>query len=96
MIPRGVPGVEVMREQWEACGVDAVVFGSSALAEEYAHAMGSPPSSAALVAWGRACGMAARKLFGIPPIVMNTPDLSGLVEALTKINGVNADLKSKA
>jgi uroporphyrinogen III methyltransferase/synthase len=95
MIPRGVPGVEVMREQWEACGVDAVVFGSSALAEEYARAMGQPPPSAALVAWGRACGTAVEKLFGVNPTVMKTPDLSGLTETLVHINGVNADLKSK-
>ncbi|MDR1133554.1 MAG: uroporphyrinogen-III C-methyltransferase, partial [Synergistaceae bacterium] len=65
MSPREVPGLEVMREQWEACGVDAVVFGSSALAERYASAMGSPPPSAQLVAWGRACGAAVEKLFGV-------------------------------
>jgi uroporphyrinogen-III synthase len=87
MISREVPGLEVMKEQWEACGVDAVVFGSSALAEEYARAMGSSPASAALVAWGRACGTAVEKLFGVQPIVMNTPDLSGLIEALIQING---------
>jgi uroporphyrinogen III methyltransferase/synthase len=83
MIPREVPGVEVMKEQWDACGVDAVVFGSSALAEEYARVMGSPPPSARLVAWGRACGAAVEKLFGTSPVVMNTPDLSGLIGALT-------------
>jgi uroporphyrinogen III methyltransferase/synthase len=88
MISREPPGVEVMKEQWETCGVDAVVFGSSALAEEYARAMGPPSPLAALVAWGRACGTTVRKLFGVNPTVMKTPDLSGLTEALIKINGV--------
>ncbi|MDR0654338.1 MAG: uroporphyrinogen-III C-methyltransferase [Synergistaceae bacterium] len=82
MNPREVPGIEVMKEQWETCGVDAVVFGSSALAEVYARVIGAPPPSAALVAWGRACGAAVGKLFGVTPVVMNTPDLSGLIEAL--------------
>jgi uroporphyrinogen III methyltransferase/synthase len=83
MKSRDVPGLEVMKEQWGACGVDAVVFGSSALAEEYARVIGAPPASAALVAWGRACGRTVGKLFGVTPVVMNTPDLSGLIEALT-------------
>jgi uroporphyrinogen-III synthase len=87
MKSRDVPGLEVMKEQWKACGVDAVIFGSSAMAEEYARVMGAPPESAALVAWGRACGMTVEKLFGGSPVVMNTPDLSGLIEALISIGG---------
>jgi uroporphyrinogen III methyltransferase/synthase len=93
MSARAVPGLEVMKEQWEACGVDAVVFGSSALAEEYARAMGSPPPSAALVAWGRACAATVEKLFGVSPVVMNTPDLLGLTEALISVDGVDVGLK---
>ncbi|MDR1579179.1 MAG: uroporphyrinogen-III C-methyltransferase [Synergistaceae bacterium] len=85
MKSREVPGLDVMKEQWETCGVDAVVFGSSALAEEYARVMGSPPPSAALVAWGRACAASVEKLFGTVPVVMNTPDLSGLAETLILI-----------
>jgi uroporphyrinogen III methyltransferase/synthase len=85
MVSREVPGLDVMKEQWEACGVDAVVFGSSAMAEEYARAIGSPPPSAVLVAWGRACAASVEKLFATSPVVMKTPDLSGLTEALISI-----------
>jgi uroporphyrinogen-III synthase len=91
-----VPGLDVMKEQWRTCGVDAVVFGSSAPAEEYARVVGAPPPSAALVAWGRACGRTVEKLFGVAPAVMNTPDLSGLIEALISIHANNVDLKLKA
>jgi uroporphyrinogen III methyltransferase/synthase len=88
MVPREVPGLEVMKEQWEMCGVDAVAFGSSALAEEYARAMGAPPNGAAVVAWGRACAATVEKIFGVSPVVMNTPDLSGLTGALISIGDV--------
>jgi uroporphyrinogen III methyltransferase/synthase len=85
MTPREVPGMEVMREQWDACGMDAVVFGSSAMATAYFNAAGNPPKSAALVAWGDECGAAVRKIFGADPLIMKTPDMAGLVSALQKI-----------
>jgi uroporphyrinogen III methyltransferase/synthase len=86
MTPCEVPGMEIMREQWEARGVDAIVFGSSAMAGAYFDAAGHPPKSAALVAWGGECGAAIRKVFGIDPVTMETPDMAGLVSALRKIN----------
>jgi uroporphyrinogen-III synthase len=86
MIPREVPGLEVMREQWDACGVDAVAFGSSAMAREYARVIGTPPDGAAIVAWGRVCGGEAERLFGVNPIVLKTPDVKGLAEALISIS----------
>ena len=85
MTPREVPGMEVMREQWEARGVDAVVFGSSAMARAYFDAVGNPPTSAALVAWGSECGASVRKIFVRAPLIMETPDMTGLVAALQKI-----------
>jgi uroporphyrinogen-III synthase len=86
MTPREVPGMEVMREQWDARGVDAIAFGSSAMARAYFDALGNPPASAALVAWGDECGAAIRKIFGTEPVIMETPDMTGLVSALQKIN----------
>jgi uroporphyrinogen-III synthase len=85
MAPREVPGMEIMREQWEARGVDAIVFGSSAMAGAYFDAAGHPPKSAALVAWGNECGAAIRKIFGRAPMTMETPDMAGLVSALLEI-----------
>ena len=85
MSRRDVPGLEVMREQWEMCGVDAVVFGSSALAEAYASVIGNPPDSAALVAWGDECGASVRRIWGREPEIMPSPDVRGLVSSLKKI-----------
>jgi uroporphyrinogen III methyltransferase/synthase len=85
MTPREVPGMEVMREHWDACGVDAVVFGSSALARAYFEAVGTPPKSAALIAWGNECGTAVGKIFGKDALIMGTPDMAGLISALQRI-----------
>ena len=82
MVPTAVPGIEVMREQWGACGLDAVVFGSSAQAEEYARALGDPPDGAKLIAWGAACADSVRNIFGKEPIGMAAPDMVGLVDSL--------------
>jgi uroporphyrinogen III methyltransferase/synthase len=82
MTPREVPGAEVMREHWDACGVDAVVFGSSAMAEAYFDAFGNPPGSSALIAWGDECGASVRKIFARDCLVMKTPDMTGLISAL--------------
>jgi uroporphyrinogen III methyltransferase/synthase len=85
MTPREVPGMEVTREQWNARGLDAMVFGSSAMARAYFDAAGNPPASAALVAWGNECGAAVREIFGLDPLIMETPDMAGLIAALQKI-----------
>ncbi|MDR1472578.1 MAG: uroporphyrinogen-III C-methyltransferase [Synergistaceae bacterium] len=82
MVPSRVPGLEVMREQWESCGVDAVVFGSSALVEEYARVIGSPPEGSSVIAWGTACADAAEANFGRRAVKMLTPDMDGLIHAL--------------
>jgi uroporphyrinogen-III synthase len=85
MIPRDVPGLEVMREQWESCGVDAVVFGSSAMAAEYSRVVGVPPKSAAIVAWGEECRASVLSIWGRESTVMPSPDISGLISSLKKI-----------
>jgi uroporphyrinogen III methyltransferase/synthase len=85
MTPRDVPGIEVMREQWESCGVDAVVFGSSAMVEAYFAALGNIPETAAIVAWGHECGSSVQRIFGREPEIMPSPDIEGLVLSLKKI-----------
>jgi uroporphyrinogen III methyltransferase/synthase len=85
MRPRRVPGLEVMREQWEDCGVDAVVFGSSAMAEAYGEVMGTPPENASLIAWGRECGAAIRRLWNREPEIMPSPGADGLIASLIKV-----------
>lgn len=85
MVPNAVPGLDVMREQWRMCGLDAVAFGSAALAEAYADALGAPPESAALLAWGKVCAETVEKLFGRPAKRLPTPDLDGLTKALQQL-----------
>jgi uroporphyrinogen-III synthase len=85
MAKRDGPGLEVMREQWDACGVDAVVFGSSAMVEEYSLAIGFPPANAALIAWGSECGASIRRMLGREPVVMPSPNLDCLISSLIKI-----------
>lgn len=82
MVGRPVPGIEVMAEQWRVCGVDAMVFGSAALVEAYAEAMGSPPASAEVIAWGTVCAETAKRCFGREARKLDTPDMAGLVRAL--------------
>jgi uroporphyrinogen III methyltransferase/synthase len=82
MVPARVPGLEVMREQWDSCGVDAVVFGSSALVEEYARVVGAPPEGASVIAWGTICAEAAEEAFGRAAVRMPSPDMRGLVRVL--------------
>jgi uroporphyrinogen III methyltransferase/synthase len=82
MVPREVPGLEVMREQWASCGLDAVVFGSSEMAREYSERLGRPPKGTSLVAWGEKCANSVRNIFGIDAVVMRTPDMDGLIRAL--------------
>jgi uroporphyrinogen III methyltransferase/synthase len=85
MKPRELRGFDVMCEQWESCGLDAVVFGSAALVEEYARVIGSPPDTAETIAWGSACADAILKIFGRKALKMSTPDIHGLIEVLKKI-----------
>jgi uroporphyrinogen-III synthase len=85
MTARDVPGIEVMREQWEMCGLDAIVFGSSAMAGAYASALGEPPEGTALVAWGAECGGTIRRIWGRDAEVMPSPDMDGLVSSLRKL-----------
>jgi len=85
MAAHTVPGIEIMREQWDMCGVDAVIFGSSAMAEAYASALGEPPAGAALVAWGAECGKSVRRLWRREAEIMQSPDINGLISSLRKI-----------
>lgn len=85
MVERDVPGIEIMREQWASCGVDAVVFGSSALVETYSRAIGAPPEGAELIAWGSVCAKTIEEVFGRPARRLCTPDISGLVETLSAV-----------
>jgi uroporphyrinogen III methyltransferase/synthase len=87
MVSGRVPGLEVMREQWELCGVDAVIFGSAALVEEYARVVGEPPAGAAIIAWGAICAGAAEANFGRTVIKMPSPDMRGLVSVLEDVMG---------
>ncbi|MDR1915037.1 MAG: uroporphyrinogen-III C-methyltransferase [Synergistaceae bacterium] len=86
MTPREVPGLEIMREQWMSCGVDAVIFGSSALVEEYERVIGTPPESAAVIAWGTVCADAVRANFRREALKMTTPDMEGLVRVLERVH----------
>ncbi|MDR3322399.1 MAG: uroporphyrinogen-III C-methyltransferase [Synergistaceae bacterium] len=85
MAPRRVPGLDVAREQWESCGLGAVVFGSSALVGEYARTIGPPPDSAELLAWGAACAESVEKYFGRRARRLPSPDLDGLTEVLKNL-----------
>lgn len=82
MSPREVPGLEVAREQWNACGLDAVVFGSAAMAEAYREAIGLPPPGAALIAWGGECAKAVSENFQRSAVRLREPSVAGLVDAL--------------
>ncbi len=84
MSPRAVPGLEVMREQWSQCGVDAVVYGSAAMVEEYKAILGDPPETAALIAWGSVCAKAIEENFGQKAIKLREPSVAGLIEILKK------------
>jgi uroporphyrinogen III methyltransferase/synthase len=91
MTPREVPGLDVMKEQWGACGLDAVVFGSSALVDEYSRVIGSPPDSAHLIAWGSVCAGAVEKNFGRKAERLLSPDVNGLEEVLKSLRPPSRD-----
>jgi uroporphyrinogen III methyltransferase/synthase len=81
MIPRVVPGFELMKEQWESCGLDAVIFGSSEMVRECAERV-EIPRDASLVAWGAECAGTVQRVFGRKPVTMPSPDLAGLIAVL--------------
>ena len=85
MTPERVPGLDVMREQWSECGVDAVVFGSAAFVEEYAKEFGEAPESAELIAWGSVCADAIEKKLHRRAVKLKTPDFESLTETLRGI-----------
>ena len=85
MSPREVPGLEVMREQWSACGLDAVAFGSAAMVEAYGATIGNPPETAALIAWGSVCAQAVEENFGRSAIRLKEPSVTGLIEILSAL-----------
>lgn len=82
MVPVVVPAEELYREHWSESPLDAVVFGSAALAEAWRDRFGPLPEGCRAVAWGTNCGEAVRDLFGLEPSVMETPRLRALVETL--------------
>jgi uroporphyrinogen III methyltransferase/synthase len=87
MAPRQVPGLDVMTEQWESCGLDAVVFGSAAMVEEYARVIGQAPDSTELIAWGSVCADAVQKHLGKNALRLPAPNIDGLIEVLKRLCG---------
>ncbi|MCX7827721.1 MAG: uroporphyrinogen-III C-methyltransferase [Thermanaerothrix sp.] len=81
MTPREMPWMGLVEEHWKAHPPHGVVFGSAAMAEEWAQRFGGLPKGARAVAWGDQCGKACEGLFG-SCVVMKTPDMEGLTEAL--------------
>ena len=84
MVPCKPPGIDAFESMWEDCGLDAVVFGSAALAAAW-EGRAPPPKGAALVAWGETCAAAVERRFGRKPVVMRSSDHRGLVEALDAV-----------
>jgi uroporphyrinogen III methyltransferase/synthase len=84
MIPRDVPGLDIMREQWASCGLDAIIFGSSAMVEEYARAIGDD-FGANLAAWGALCAETVERVFGRKALILPSPDMDGLLSVLTSL-----------
>ncbi|MDR1514250.1 MAG: uroporphyrinogen-III C-methyltransferase [Synergistaceae bacterium] len=87
MIPRQTPGLDIMMEQWEACGLDAVIFGSSSLAEEYARVIGRR-TTAKLIAWGSVCAETVERVFARKPITLPSPDMDGLLSVLKRLKSL--------
>jgi uroporphyrinogen III methyltransferase/synthase len=85
MAPRDVPGLDIMMEQWKACGLDAIVFGSSSLAEEYARVIGRP-TTAKLIAWGPVCAETVERVFARKPVTLPAPNMDGLLSVLKHLH----------
>ena len=79
------PAFDSYVAMWEECGLDAVVFGSAALADAWSELAPPPPPDAYLIAWGRTCAEAVKRRFGREPIVMKSADVEGLTEALKTV-----------
>jgi uroporphyrinogen III methyltransferase/synthase len=84
MMPREVPGLDIMREQWESCGLDAIIFGSSAMAEAYAGAIGRD-FGARLIAWGAPCAETVERVLERKALVLPSPDMDGLLSVLRRL-----------
>ena len=82
MVASPLPGEELYREHWSEAPLDAVLFGSAALAEAWRERFGPLPSGCRAVAWGPHCGLAVRELFGLTPLIMERPDGDSLLETL--------------
>ena len=79
------PAFDSYVAMWEECGLDAVVFGSAALADAWSELAPPPPPDAYLIAWGRTCAEAVNRRFDREPIVMKSADVEGLTEALKTV-----------
>ena len=79
------PGWESYEALWDECGLDALVFGSAALAAAWSQTAPPPRPGTALVAWGETCGRAVERLFGRAPLVMQSADFDGIVAALAEV-----------
>ncbi|MCF7936035.1 MAG: uroporphyrinogen-III C-methyltransferase [Synergistales bacterium] len=79
------PGLASSRQQWTATGLDAVVFGSSALVEAWMDELGPLPGRTGAVGWGPVCADQIEKTFGVDPLTMEEPALEGLIEILTEL-----------
>jgi uroporphyrinogen III methyltransferase/synthase len=90
MVPRELPGLDIAREHWSACGLDAVAFGSSALVEAWAERIGPLPEGTVPVAWGSECARTVERVLGRPGVKMSAPDTEGLIAALQEIKGRRA------
>lgn len=77
-----IQGEDLYRMCWEETGLDRIVFGSAALVKEWHRRFGDLPDKAQAVTWGVHCAEAVRDILKTKPVVMNTPDLEGLVKAL--------------
>lgn len=85
MLPSLPPGCESYENLWDECGLDALVFGSAALAAAWSASAPPPRPETALVAWGETCGRAVERLFGRAPLVMKSSDFHGLITALAEV-----------
>lgn len=85
MVPSLPPGWESYLDLWDEIGLDAVVFGSAALAEAWAALAISWPGEATLVAWGEVCARRVEKLFGRKAAVLPAPDLESLGRVLATL-----------
>ncbi|MGI6783681.1 MAG: uroporphyrinogen-III C-methyltransferase [Aminivibrio sp.] len=79
------PGMESYMELWEETGLDAVVFGSAALARAWADLGLKLPQGAVGVAWGEVCAEAVRKVLGCNPLVLPEPTMEGLKTVLCRL-----------